>query len=92
MCQCVRDIKMQKDANAARAHGVLIVKILNKLLYAYKCLIYLLEYILIHRNISINRNCGCLREIEIQIVKKIKLANIALNLFELYCNSKHFLR
>jgi len=39
MCQCVRDTKMQKDANAARAHGVLIVKILNKLLYAYKCII-----------------------------------------------------
>jgi len=75
MCQCVRDIKMQKDANAARARRVLIVKILNKLLYAYKCIIYFLEYIPIYRNISIHRYFGCLHEIEIQIFKKSNWAN-----------------
>jgi len=40
MCQCLLTIKRPKGANAAIAHGVFIVKILNK------CILSILVYIL----------------------------------------------
>ena len=66
-------IKRPQGASAARVCGDLMVKTLNK------CILSILVYnlyldrhhnILVHRNISINWNIGCLYEIEIQFLKK----------------------
>ena len=75
-------IKKSKGARAARARGVLMVKILNN------CILSILVYnlflvrqcnISIHRNSSIHRYIGCLREIEIQMFQKIRLSDWANN-------------
>ena len=63
---------------SSEAHGVLIVKILNK------CILRILVYnlflgrqrnIIIHRNMSIQRYLDCLHEIEIQLFKTSDWAN-----------------
>ena len=67
---------MPKDASAGRAHGVLIVKKLNKCTLSILVPNLFLDrqlIISIQRNISIHWYLGCLHETEIQIFKKYGL-------------------